>query len=223
MCGRFTLRTPAHQLVEPFGLTGVPDIPLRYNIAPSQPVPAVRTGTEGERELVFLHWGLVPSWSKDRTSSSHMINARAETVPDKPSFRAAWKRRRCLVLADGYYEWKKGGPHKQPYWIHLRGGQPFGFGGLWESWTDPASPDGTPLQSCTIITTQANESTREIHDRMPVIVPAELYPQWLALTPLPEDLREVVLRPYPADEIVADPVSTYVNNPRHEGPECLAF
>jgi len=222
MCGRFTLRTPAGVLIEQFQVKATPDLSPRYNIAPSQPAPVVRLGSDsGQRELVLLRWGLVPSWAKDPSAGSRMINARGETVATKPSFRSAFRRRRCLVIADGYYEWKKLGRRKQPFYIRMVDERPFAVAGLWEQWlggTDDANP---PFESCTIITTQANELTRDIHHRMPVMLAPEDQPLWL--DPLIEDRQrlEPLLRPFFSDELVMDPVSTYVNSPRNDDPRCI--
>lgn len=167
MCGRFTLRVPAAELVEIFRLLRRPDVQPRYNIAPTQPVAVVRRIDRG-RELSMLRWGLVPSWAKDPKIGARMINARAETVATKPAFRTALRRRRCLVPADGFYEWaKSAGGTKQPHYITRRDGRPFAFAGLWESWD---GPDGSSIESCTIVTTEANDLVGRIHDRMPVIL-----------------------------------------------------
>ena len=221
MCGRFTLRTPASQLVQQFLLDVDSQLTPRFNIAPTQRVAAVRQ-QDGARQLVGLRWGMIPSWTKDASVGSRMINARGETVASKPSFRSALKRRRCLVLADGYYEWKKEGSQKQPYFIRLRDDQPFAFAGLWEAWQDPMAEKGDPpWETCTIITTDANELSASIHDRMPVILDAADHELWLD-----PDLQEAaplqpLLRPYPSGEMTADPVSTHVNKPAHDDPRCV--
>jgi putative SOS response-associated peptidase YedK len=224
MCGRFTLRAPASVIAEQFSLFETPVLQSRFNIAPTQAVPAVRVAhtpasqAESRRELVFLRWGLIPSWAKDRSIGNRLINARADGVADKPSFRAAFRRRRCLVVADGFYEWKRNGKQRQPYFIHLRDDRPFGFAGLWESWE---GPDHSAIESCTLLTTEANDLVRPIHDRMPVIVGRADYAQWLdpALAQ-PEPLLGL-LRPYPSEEMAAYPVSTLVNSPAHEDPRCV--
>ncbi|MEQ8787488.1 MAG: SOS response-associated peptidase [Pirellulaceae bacterium] len=224
MCGRFTLRTPAGVLVEQFRLESAPELAPRYNIAPTQDVAVVRNEHDtaqddaARRELVLMHWGLVPSWSKDPKQGARMINARGETAAEKPSFRAAFKRRRCLVLADGYYEWQKtGGKHKQPFLIHRDDGAAFAFAGLWERWK---GDDGPPLESCTIITTSSAESTREIHDRMPVILDEADYDLWLDVQFEDRERLQQLLIPWESDELVAEPVSTHVNNVRHDDPQC---
>ena len=218
MCGRFTLRTPAAAIAEQFAPLAVPDFAARFNVAPSQPVPVVRTRGEGLRELVWLRWGLVPSWAKDPAIGNRLINARAESAAAKPAFRAAMRRRRCLVVADGFYEWQRTGRAKQPYFLRLHGDRPFAFAGLWEAWE---APDHSTLETCTILTTAANELVRPIHDRMPVILPASSYSAWL--DPAIEDPRQLMplLVPYASDEMEAQPVGNFVNSPSHDSPHCL--
>jgi putative SOS response-associated peptidase YedK len=218
MCGRFTLRTPAAAIAEQFALLGVPDFAARFNVAPSQQVAVIRMRGEAERELVWLRWGLVPSWAKDSAIGNRLINARAESAAEKPAFRAAMRRRRCLLVADGFYEWRRAGRTKQPYFIHLRGNRPFAFAGLWEAWE---SPDHSRLETCTILTTAANELVRPIHDRMPLILPASGYSAWL--DPAIEDRRQLMpmLVPYPSGEMEAEPVGDFVNSPSHDSPQCL--
>ncbi len=218
MCGRFTLRTPASQLVEIFDLLRTPDLQLRFNIAPTQPVAVIRQTDEG-REPSMLHWGMIPSWAKDPSIGSRMINARGETVATKPSFRSAFRRRRCLIMTDGFYEWKKtGGKTKQPYYIGRADDQPFAFAGLWEFWS---GADASAIESCTIITTKPNELLSEIHDRMPVILQPDDYDRWLDPAFEDKDELQSLLVANPADEMAMRPVSTIVNNPRNERPECL--
>jgi len=217
MCGRFTLRTSPAVLAEIFEVLRMPDFEPRYNIAPTQQVVAVRQNPAlKHREAALLRWGLVPSWADDPSIGNRLINARADTVATKPSFRSAFKSRRCLVLADGFYEWQKIGSRKQPYLITLRNGAPFAFAGLWESWKK-AEP---PLESCTLITTDANAVLEPIHDRMPVILPEEHYDAWLNPATPAAELQEL-LKPYPASEMQSQPVSTLVNNPRNDSPECV--
>ena len=224
MCGRFTLHTSPEQLAEHFDLEETPPLAARYNIAPTQPVAIVRPDREANsREWALVHWGLIPSWAKEPGIGARMINARGETVAEKPSFRAALRRRRCLLPADGFYEWKKEGRSKQPFHIRLRSQEPFAFAGLWETWT---APDGSELQSCTLITTEANELMATVHDRMPVILAPEDYAQWLG-TGKDADARELdqlqhLLRPFDAELMEAYPVSQQVNNPQVEGPACIA-
>lgn len=220
MCGRFTLRSPASVLAEQFAVFEMPPFTPRFNIAPSQPVLIVRLAPqqpEPEREAVWLRWGLIPSWAKDPAIGNRMINARAETVAEKPAFRAALRRRRCLVAADGFYEWQRRGKQKQPHFIRMRDDRPFGFAGLWEAWE---GPDHSDIQSCTLLTTEPNELIRPIHDRMPVIVAAKNYQQWLDPAIQPAELSGM-LCPYPSDQMTADPVSTLVNNPANDAPNCI--
>ena len=220
MCGRFTLRTPTPVLVEHFGLGRIPALPPRFNVAPTQEVAAVRQRDSGSgRETVMLRWGLIPSWSKDPTGSAPMINARSETAAEKPSFRSAFRRRRCLVPADGFYEWKRTGRAKEAFHIQLSDGAPFAFAGLWERWN--ADDSQAAIESCTILTIEPNEVMQPIHDRIPVILPAEAYAQWLdPQFDSVEGLQELLV-PYPADRMAAEPVGSFVNNVRHEGPACL--
>ena len=223
MCGRFALISSTETIADQFGVpanrtTGMPPSVPRYNIAPTQPVMAVRLDQSGQRELTFFQWGLVPSWSKDVRIGSRMINARSETVAEKPSFRNAFKRRRCLIPADGFYEWQKLEDRKQPMFIQAADKRPFGFAGLWEIWS---SPDGDQLQTCTILTTSPNEMMAQIHNRMPVIVEPEDFDLWLEPGPDPSQAMHL-FRPYPAHKMAAYPVSTFVNNPRNDAPEAIA-
>ena len=165
-----------------------------------------------------LRWGLIPSWAKDPKIGYQCINAKAETVAEKPSFRSAFKKRRCLVVATGFYEWQVQGRTKQPMWIGLRSKRPFAFAGLWEHWK-PAEEE--PLETCTIITTEPNELMRPIHNRMPVILAPVSYDQWLDPTFQHIEPLKALLRPYLSEELTAYPVSTFVNNPRHDAPQCL--
>jgi putative SOS response-associated peptidase YedK len=220
MCGRYTLTTPAPKLAEHFHLHTVPDLAPRYNIAPTQSVAVVRAAALEGRTLTMARWGLVPSWAADPSIGNRLLNARAETVADKPAFRAALRQRRCLIPADGFYEWQPlPGRKKLPYHIRLRRGGPFAFAGLWERW--PA-PDGRPLESCTILTTEANELVRPIHDRMPVILQEEAYAAWL--NPEQHDVHRIQtwLRPYLAEEMLAVAVGAAVGNARFDDPQCLA-
>ncbi len=220
MCGRFTLALDLEGLRQSFPWLTLPerDLTPRYNIAPTQPV-AVVANNHPDR-LDFFVWGLIPSWAKDPTIGSRLINARAETLAEKPAFRNAYRRRRCLILADGFYEWRKevGTTRKTPMYIRMKSGEPFAFAGLWEAWN---SPLGDLVLSCTIITTTPNELLAPIHDRMPAILPREAYDEWLD----PNDRRPAdlapLLRPYPAREMEAYAVSMQVNNPAYDGPECI--
>lgn len=217
MCGRFTLRSKASDVAKTFNLLDVPELPLRYNIAPTQAVPIVRLGDDGNRSLALAHWGLIPSWADDPAIGNRMINARADTVATKPSFRTAFKKRRCLLVADGFYEWQKTDGKKQPYYIRLKDGSPFGFAGLWERW----ERDGRAIESCAIITTDANELMEPIHNRMPVIIPPSAYDLWLDQAVQEPERLQPLLCPCPAGELTADAVSTVVNNPRNERAECI--
>ncbi|MEX1223648.1 MAG: SOS response-associated peptidase [Pirellulales bacterium] len=241
MCGRYTLRTPLNQLVRqfalPFDAGSSTEYTPRYNIAPTQQAAMIRqvaasqrgggTGETAspehpaaERELAFLRWGLIPSWAKDPAIGNRMINARGETVAEKPSFRAAFRRRRCLAAADGYYEWRAGTKPKQPIHFHLTDHEPFALAGLWEYWEPPDG--GPPIESFTIITTDANRTAAAYHDRMPAILLAEDYARWLDPQFTDTTALAAMIRPLP-DEIPlhADAVSTYVNKPGNEGPQCL--
>ncbi len=215
MCGRFAFYSPSEAAAALFGATGSVDFPPRYNIAPTQSVAAVRHGADNERELVALRWGLIPFWAKDPSIGNRMINARAETVAEKPSYRNAYKHRRCVVLADGFYEWRKEGGGKTPYFISLASGKPFGLAGLWENWTDKES--GESLQTTTLITTDANDFMAPLHHRMPVILEPGMAGDWLAgSTELLDDVAAIT----PA--LQAWPVDRRVNNARNEGEELIS-
>ncbi len=213
MCGRFVRHTKPSVYASMFEVDAVP-AGSSYNVAPTQEVATVRLH-DGHRECVLLRWGMIPFWSKD--GKNKQINARAETVVEKPAFRNSLKKRRCLVLADGYYEWRTEGKIKHPYYFHLRDDQPFAFAGLWDCWKG----GDAPLETCTIITTEANELSRPIHDRMPVILPHAACALWL--DPEVEDpaVLQDLLKPYPADAMTCDPVSPLVNNVRNNSPECI--
>jgi putative SOS response-associated peptidase YedK len=198
-----------------------PFIP-RYNIAPTQPVFAVREhpgGPKPSHEAVALRWGLIPSWASDASIGNRMINARAETLATKPAFRTALKKRRCLIAAEGFYEWKTEGKVKQPYFIHFRDDRPFAFAGLWDRWE---GPDHSTIGSCTLITTSANELLRPLHDRMPVIVRREEYAEWLSPNEQDADALMPILQPYAGGDLEAFPVSRSVNSPSHDAADCLS-
>ncbi len=216
MWGRFTQTRSGEAIAQTFSLNTTPDPQPRYNIAPTQPVSAV-TQPGKAREYRVFQWGLVPSWAKDPSIGNRMINARAETVAEKPSFRAAFKRRRCLIVADGFYEWQRTGKQKQPYYIQVKADL-FGFAGLWEQWE---SGDGSYLETCTILTTLPNELMATIHNRMPVIVQPDDYDLWLDPDLQDGQHLQHLLRPYEADTMRLYPVSKTVNNPRHETPGCI--
>ncbi|QNT69185.1 SOS response-associated peptidase [Defluviicoccus vanus] len=221
MCGRYTRIRPWSELVALYRITArtpPPNLPPRYNIAPTQSVPIVRRKDDhDERELALVRWGLLPAWAKDTSISYKMINARAETVDQKPAFRLAFRRRRCLVVADGFYEWRLEGSQKQPYYLTLPANRPFAFAGLWERWRNPEG--GDPIESCTIIVCEANPSVRPIHERMPVILEPNTFELWLdteaELTPI-----KALLKPCDGP-LMAVPVSSRVNNVRNDDPDCL--
>lgn len=199
-------------------LPEIPDFAPRYNIAPSQSVPVIRQLHENSlRQLDMLRWGLVPHWAKDLKIGYKMINARAETITDKPAFRAPFKRQRCLVAASGFFEWQHAGNAKLPFYIHLKDDRLIGFAGLWESWH---GPQGATIESCAIITTGANKLVRGIHDRMPIIIRPDQYDTWLAQSSGQNTLLQL-LNPYPAEEMVAYRVSSKVNSPKNDTPDCL--
>lgn len=215
MCGRFAFYSPSEATAALFGVDGSIAVEPRYNIAPTQFIAAVREDEEQNRELVMLRWGLVPFWAKDPAIGNRMINARAETVAERPSYRAAFQHRRCLVLADGFYEWRKEGNTKTPYFISLASGKPFGLAGLWENWTDKNS--GESIQSTTLITTAANDFMATLHHRMPVILQADTANEWLSGS---GDFLERSAASSPA--LQAWPVDRRVNNARNSGAELIA-
>jgi putative SOS response-associated peptidase YedK len=220
MCGRFTLFEADKILSREFGVSGIPPLSPRYNIAPSQAVAAVRTASAGTgRELALLRWGLIPSWSKDPAIGNRLINARAETVREKPSFRNAFRRHRCLIPANGFYEWQRLERGKQPYFVRMRDERLFAFAGLWDRWE---SPDKGVIESCTILTTVANAVLSTIHDRMPVILPPAEYARWLDPALRNTDSLAPLLAPFPAEEMLAFPVSPRVNIPTVDDQECMA-
>lgn len=222
MCGRFTLRASAKDIADLFQVEVGPELFPRFNVAPTQEVLAIRAAADADggspnlREAVRLHWGLIPSWAKDPKIGNSLINARAETVATKPAFRSAFKKQRCLVLADGFYEWKKTGKAKQPYYITRPDGLPFAFAGLYEHWRHGE----LTIDSCTIITTDANETVKELHNRMPVILAPTDFSTWLNPQEAPPRLQEL-LRPLPEDELTLFPVSTKVNRPGYQGADCI--
>ena len=220
MCGRFAFYSPHEAVIRLFGLPAdTPEIEPGYNVAPTTYVPAVREDVAATRRLAMLYWGLVPSWAKEKSIGARMINARAETLREKPAFRNAYQRRRALVLADGYYEWQKVGPKdKQPYFIQPASGSPFAFGALWERWRDPT---GAPLESCCLITTSAAAEVAHIHDRMPVIIPPEGYAEWLDLKNADCERLDRFLDPRSAGPMVARPVSRMVSNARNQGAQLV--
>jgi putative SOS response-associated peptidase YedK len=217
MCGRYTLHTDLERLIEQFELFRAAEIKPRYNISPSQMVPVIRPTDQG-RELALLRWGLVPHWAKEEKTGYSMINARAETVTEKPAFRSAFRRRRCLIPADGFYEWKKLERAKQPFHIRMRGGEPFAFAGLWEHWQ---GGEGKTIESCSIIVTTANDLMRPIHDRMPAILDRENYGTWLDPDFTDAERLKALLAPYPSERMESYPVSAAVNSPKNEVAGCV--
>jgi putative SOS response-associated peptidase YedK len=217
MCGRYTLRASAEDIAREFELAQIPPWTPRYNIAPTQDVLAVRMH-KGEREATLLRWGLIPSWTEDVKKAPLLINAKCETAAAKPAFRAAFERRRCLVLADGFYEWQTVGKRKQPYYYRLKGERPFAFAGLWEFWKQGEQI----IRSCAILTTDANELTAAVHDRMPVLLDRDARRLWLDPQIDDPGKLEGICRPYPASEMVAARVNPVVNKAANDGPECIA-
>jgi len=220
MCGRFALTSDPRKLARKFGAELPADLSPRYNVAPSQNIPILRQEGEGRR-FALARWGLVPAWAKDRNFGGYStINARAETVASKPAFRNAFRQRRALIPADGYYEWQAQAHAKlkQPWFIGRKDGEPMAFAGLWEHWT---SPEGETLDSCCIIVTDANELTRPIHDRMPVILDQKHWEIWLDPANHDTSVLQALLQPYAAEAMTTWPVSTRVNNPRHDASDCL--
>jgi putative SOS response-associated peptidase YedK len=221
MCGRFTAAVPPELIAEAFDLSELPDLAPRYNIAPTQEVPVVRDlHAQGGRRLALLRWGLIPAGSDPAgpMGAGVLINARSETVDEKPSFRRAFRRRRCLVVTDGFYEWRRLAGRRQPYYVTFHDGRPFGFAGLWDRW-EPA--EGEPVESCAILTTGPNNLVRPIHDRMPVILDPESYDLWLDPTPARTARLKALLRPHAEEEMVVYPVSPFVNRTENDSPECV--
>ncbi|OAI48229.1 hypothetical protein AYO44_07660 [Planctomycetaceae bacterium SCGC AG-212-F19] len=215
MCGRFVRTTPVKVLASLFDCPPPAfDLPPNYNTAPTQPVAVVRLGADASRELVVLRWGLLPSWATDDRTA--LVNARSDGVATKPSFRAAFKKRRCLMPVDGYYEWRKEGKAKQPYFFHRPDKKPIAFAALWEIWTKGAEP----VQSCALITTDANEMAAKVHDRMPVILAEAEYERWLDPESMPEELT-ALLHPAPEKFLTSYQVSRAVNMVKNNGPQCI--
>lgn len=216
MCGRFVLELTPELIKKVFGITGeIPDFPARYNIAPSQQVLVVRQDGGGGRSATLMRWGLIPSWAKDPEIGAKLINARAETVHEKPSFRQALRSRRCIIPASGIYEWMHEGQVKTPYYIRMADSAPLPLAGLWESWK---SPDGEKIETCTILTTTANTLVAPIHDRMPVILHREEFALWLDREVNEDERLRSLFQPYPADHLVAYPVTPQVNNVHNDHP-----
>jgi len=213
MCGRYAITTAPEAIRQLFAYLEQPNFPPRYNVAPTQPVPIVRM-VEGKRQLALVRWGLIPAWVKDPRAFSLVINARGESVLDKPAFRNAMKRRRCLFPADGFYEWKRNGERKQPYFVRLKSGQPMAFAGLWESWM---GPNGEQMETAAIVTTTASRSIAYIHDRMPVIVPPDAFDFWLD-PHVDGEMATAVVQPAKDALIEAYEVSSAVNRTANDSP-----
>ncbi|CAM5794795.1 SOS response-associated peptidase [Brevibacillus borstelensis] len=218
MCGRYTFTTEPDKVIERFGLQNIPfELLARYNIAPGQDIPAI-IADKGKRRIGQLKWGLVPSWAQDEKIGYKMINARAETLQEKPAFRNLFTRKRCLIPADGFYEWKITDRGKQPMRITMLNGEPFAFAGLFDTWT---RPDGQKVHTCTIITTQPNEVVKDTHDRMPVILRQEDEAIWLDREKFDAELLESLLVPYDFTKMRAYPVPSIVGSPKNDTPECI--
>jgi len=224
MCGRFTLRTPPSVVQTLFSTAAPPAVTPRYNIAPTQRAPVVRRAADTNQaanEIALARWGLTPSWAKDLKSAARMINARSETASSKPAFRAAFKRRRCLVPADGYFEWKKQGKEKTPIYFTRDDGSLLALAGLWESWRDPEDEAAEPVESFTILTTAANSLATEVHDRMPVIIDRSDFDLWLDPGAAPDDQLQELFRPYDSGALRATVVSSHVNKVANDDPQCI--
>lgn len=218
MCGRYALKTPVPEIARIINAENRTDFRPSYNVAPTRVAPVCRLSSDSARELVPMRWGLVPHWAKSVDDRYRMINARAETIAGKPAFRTPFRHRRCLVPVDGYYEWKALGNRKQPYFIHMRDESPFFLAGLWDRWE---MGDDGPLESFTIVTTEAGEVSAEVHDRMPVILDPEHHGQWLDTEMTSVAELEPLLGPYGSQGLALRPVSTYVNGPENNGPRCI--
>lgn len=216
MCGRFVINIPRDVFQKHFGLKDVPDWPERYNVAPTQPVPVIREISDGSRHMTMMRWGLVPAWAKE--VGEGLINARSETAGDKPSFRQALRQRRCILPASGFYEWQKVDGKKVPHYIRMMDGSPMPFAGLWETWR---SPEGHTLETCAILTTTANATVALIHDRMPVILHPDEVSLWLDREVHEFDKLTPLFSAYPAESLTVYKVSTLVNSPANDSPECI--
>jgi len=224
VCGRFSSKTPTSELAEYFGVDEVvaPDLGPRYNVAPTDEAYAVAESADGTRRLGTFRWGLIPFWSKDDRGGAKMINARAEGVADKPAFKRAFERKRCIVPADGFYEWERtGGTRKQPWYITRADGKPLAFAGLWDSWRPEKDSDAGKVRSCTIITGAPNDKVAPLHDRMPVMLPPEVWDAWL--DPGNDDVEglQALLVPVPSEELELVAVRTLVNTVTNDGPELI--
>ena len=226
MCGRYVSATSPDKLAEEFHVESIKadELPAKYNVAPTDPVYAIAISRDGLRQLGTFKWGLVPSWAKDPSIASRMINARAETVSSKPAFKRLLQKRRCILPADGFYEWQRRDgkkASKQPFFIRRADGKPLAMAGLWEVWKPRADPDADWLRSATIITGEPNSLVAPLHDRMPVILPEEAWDTWLDRDNEDADALTKLLVPYPADKMIAYPVDTTVNSVKNDGPELI--
>lgn len=217
MCGRYAITSAPEAIRKLFGYMDQPNFPKRYNVAPIQPIPIVRM-VDGRRQFALVRWGLIPSWVKDPRTFMLLINARGESLKEKPAFRAAIRHRRCLIPADGFYEWKQAGARKQPYYIHLKSGGPFAFAGLWESWH---GPNGEETESAAIVTTNANATLAPLHDRMPVIVEPAAYDLWLNCQKVDADTALALIMPAREGLLATHPVSTAVNRVANDGARLI--
>jgi len=217
MCGRYAVTSAPEAIRALFGYAEQPNFPPRYNIAPTQPIGIVRL-VEGKRQFALVRWGLLPSWVKDPRSFSLLVNARGESLADKPAFKAAMKYRRCLVPADGFYEWKATGTRKQPYYVHAKSGQPLAFAGLWEAWT---GPNGEEMETAAIVTTRVNRALADIHDRMPVVVSPDTFNLWLDCTNVDAETAASLGAPAPENLLEAYEVSTAVNRTANDNPDLI--
>jgi putative SOS response-associated peptidase YedK len=217
MCGRYTIIASPEALRALFGYEEQPNFPPRYNVAPTQPIAIVRL-LDGKRHFALVRWGLLPSWVKDPKTFTLLINARGESAAEKPAFRAAMKRRRCLIPADGFYEWQAAGERKRPFYVHAKSGAPLAFAGLWETWT---GPNGEELETAAIVTTQANRTLKPIHDRMPAIVPPEGFDLWLDGAAVDATTAAALIAPAPDSLLEAYEISTAVNRTANDDPKLL--
>lgn len=217
MCGRYTLTATPETIRALFRYAEQPNFPPRYNIAPTQPIAVVRL-IDGQRHFALMRWGLLPSWVKDPKKFTLLINGRGESAAQKPAFRAAMKRRRCLIPADGFYEWKAIGSRKQPFYIRAKDGAPLAFAGLWETWT---GPNGEELDTAAIVTTEANKTLAPIHDRMPVVIPPEAFDQWLDGATVDAQAASALITPAQADLFEAYEISTAVNRTANDNPKLI--
>jgi putative SOS response-associated peptidase YedK len=217
MCGRYMLTSSPEVLRALFRYAEQPNFPPRYNVTPTQPIPIVRL-VDGKRQFALVRWGLLPSWVKDPKTFTLLINARGESAAEKPAFRAAMKRRRCLIPADGFYEWQAAGDRKRPFYVRAKSGAPLAFAGLWETWT---GPNGEELETAAIVTTQANRTLKPIHDRMPVIVPPEGFDLWLDGANVDATTAAALIAPAPEGLLEAYEISTAVNRTANDNPNLL--